>query len=89
MSIRTSIILLVALAMVAGYVFFVQLRQVEEEEEEPPWFYNLDIQDLTRIQIDDPEGVASFHLGDEATGASATRRAYPLAWSDGEASRCC
>ncbi len=65
MSIRTSIILLVALAMVAGYVFFVQLRQVEEEEEEPPWFYNLDIQDLTRIQIDDPEGVASFHLGDD------------------------
>ena len=63
MSIRTSIILVVALAMVAGYVFFVQLRQVEEEEEEPPWFYNLDIADLTRIHIEDSAGNASFHLG--------------------------
>ena len=66
MSIRTSIILLVALAMVAGYVFFVQLRQVEEVEEEPPWFYNLDIADLTRIHIEDPEGTATFYLGDDS-----------------------
>ena len=65
MSIRTSIILVIALAMVAGYVFFIQLRQVEEEEEQPPWFYNLDISDLTRIQIEDELGNASFHLGDD------------------------
>ncbi|MDE2860197.1 MAG: DUF4340 domain-containing protein [Chloroflexota bacterium] len=65
MSIRTSIILVVALAMVAGYVFFIQLRQVEEEEEEPPWFYNLDIADLTRIHIEDSAGNASFHLGED------------------------
>ncbi len=65
MSIRTSIILVVALAMVAGYVFFIQLRQVEEEEEQPPWFYNLDISDLTRIHIEAEEGDASFHLGDD------------------------
>ena len=65
MSIRTSIILVVALAMVAGYVFFIQLRQVEEEEEQPPWFYNLDISDLTRIHIKDGEENASFHLGED------------------------
>ena len=63
MSIRTSIILVVSLAMVAGYVFFVQLRQTEEVEEEPPWFYNLDISDLTRIHIEDGEEGATFYLG--------------------------
>ena len=65
MSIRTSIILVVALAMVAGYVFFIQLRQVEEEKEQPPWFYNLDISDLTRIHIKGGEENASFHLGED------------------------
>ena len=67
MSIRTSIILVISLAMVAGYVFFIQLRQTEEVAEQPPWFYNLDIQDLTRIHIEDGEaGASSFHLGDDA-----------------------
>jgi hypothetical protein len=64
MSIRTSIILVVSLAMVAGYVFFVQLKQVEEIPDEPPWFYNVDLYDLTRIAITD-QGEEAVFLIDE------------------------
>ena len=58
MSIRTSIILVVSLVMMAGYVFFVQLRGTVEVKDEPPWFYNVDMSDMARITITD--------YGDEA-----------------------
>ncbi|MDA0987710.1 MAG: DUF4340 domain-containing protein [Chloroflexi bacterium] len=63
MSIRTSIILVVSLAMVAGYVFFVQLKQVEDVPDEPPWFYSVDLSDLTRIAITDRGEETVFFLG--------------------------
>ncbi len=66
-SIRTSIILVVSLAMVAGWVFFVQLNKTPEVEEEPPWFYNVDMFDLARISIQDEGEEAVFFLGDDGT----------------------
>ncbi len=62
MSVRTSIILVVALVMVAGWVLFVELGKTPEAEEEPPWFYNVDINDMTRISITDGEDQANFYL---------------------------
>jgi len=64
-SIRTSIILVVSLAMVAGYVFFVQIRQTPEVQDNPPWFYNLDMLDMTRIAITDQEEETVFFLGED------------------------
>jgi hypothetical protein len=64
-SIRTSIILVVSLAMVAGYVFFVQLNQTAEVPDEPPWFYSVDMSDLTRIAIIDQGEEAVFFLGED------------------------
>jgi hypothetical protein len=65
MSIRTSIILVVSLVMVAGYVFFVQIRGTAEVVDEPPWFYNVDLSDMTRISITDRGEEAVFFLGDD------------------------
>ena len=62
MSVRTSIILVVALVMVAGWVLFVELGKTPEVEEEPPWFYNVDINDMTRISITDGDDQAVFFL---------------------------
>lgn len=63
MSIRTSIILVVSLAMVAGYVFFIQLEQTTEIQDEPPWFYNVDMSGITRITIIDRGEEAAFFFG--------------------------
>ena len=62
MSVRTSVILVIALIMVAGYVLFVQVGRQPEAEEEPPWFYNVDINDMTRILIHDQGEEAVFYL---------------------------
>ena len=48
--------------MVAGWVLFVELGKTPEVEEEPPWFYNVDINDMTRISITDGEDQAVFFL---------------------------
>jgi len=65
MSIRTSIILVVSLVMVAGYVFFIQIRESAEVQDEPPWFYSVDISDMTRISITDRGEEAIFFLGED------------------------
>lgn len=65
MSIRTSVLLVTALAMIAGYVFFVQLRQTTDAEEEPPWFYSVDMVDMSKITIADRGEEATFVLGDD------------------------
>ena len=62
MSVRTSIVLVIALIMVAGYVLFVQVGRQPEADEEPPWFYNVDINDMTRIHIQDRGEEAVFFL---------------------------
>jgi hypothetical protein len=49
--------------MVAGYVFFVQLKQTPEAKEEPPWFYNVDMSDMSRIAISAQGEEAVFSLG--------------------------
>jgi hypothetical protein len=63
MSIRTSIILVISLVMVAGYVFFIQIRDSDEDPEGPPFFYNLDEMDMTRVAVTTPAGEAVFFLG--------------------------
>ena len=65
MSIRTSIILLVLLAMIAGYVFFVQVRQTEDSSDITSWFYNIDLPDLKKITITDGDNESSFIEGDD------------------------
>ena len=65
MSIRTSIILVVSLAMVAGYVFFIQIKESAEVRDEPPWFYNVDTSDMTRISVTDRGEEAVFFLGED------------------------
>ena len=49
---RTSIILLILLAMIAGYVFFVQVRQTEESS---------DILHLTNLP---GSSIGEFEIGD-------------------------
>ena len=65
MSIRTSIILVVSLVMVAGYVFFIQIREPVDVRDDPPWFYNVDMSDMTRISITDRGEEAIFFLGED------------------------
>ena len=65
MSIRTSIILVVSLVMVAGYVFFIQIGEPAEVADEPPWFYNVDISNMTRISITERGEEAVFFLGED------------------------
>ena len=65
MSIRTSIILVVSLFMVAGYVFFVQVGQSPEIPDEPPWFYNINIEDMSKIHIIDRGEEVMFFLGED------------------------
>ena len=65
MSIRTSIILVVTLLMVSGYVFFVQIGTPTDSEEEPPWFYSADMSDMARISITSQEEEITFYLADD------------------------
>lgn len=65
MSIRTSIMLVVSLFMVAGYVFFVQVGQSPEIPDEPPWFYNINIEDMRKIHISDHGEEVVFFLGED------------------------
>ena len=65
MSIRTSIILVVTLLMVSGYVFFVQIGTPADSEEEPPWFYSADMSDMARISITSQEEEITFYLADD------------------------
>ncbi|MQF48977.1 DUF4340 domain-containing protein [SAR202 cluster bacterium AC-647-N09_OGT_505m] len=65
MSIRTSIILVVTLVMVAGYVFFIQIERPTEDQDTAPWFYNVDMSDMTQISITDREEEAVFFLGED------------------------
>ncbi|MBF8266849.1 MAG: exported protein of unknown function [Dehalococcoidia bacterium] len=58
MNVRTSVILILVLALVAGYVFFVQIGETTEPKEEPPWFYSIDMDDINRIAV--------TRLGEEA-----------------------
>lgn len=78
MSIRTSIILVVSLAMVAGYVFFVQIRQTTQVSDEPPWFYNVDLADMTRIAITTQGGEATFFLGEDSRWHLDTPEGLPV-----------
>jgi hypothetical protein len=62
---RTSILLLVVLAMVAGYVFFVQVSESPDSQDVPPWFYSIDINDINRIVIHRHGEAAAFVLGED------------------------
>jgi hypothetical protein len=57
--------LVVSLAMVAGYVFFVQLGKTPEAANEPPWLYNVSLDNMTRIAITDHGEEAVFYMGEK------------------------
>ncbi len=56
MSFRVSFILLVLVAIVAGYVAFFELQQAPEAQTQAPWFYN--------VGFDEIDGIAVEHLGE-------------------------
>lgn len=76
MNIRTSILLLAILALISGYVFFVDVSIQTSTEEEPPWLYNVDMEDMNRftITVDDKEAIFSsignglWHMGEPVGG---------------------
>jgi hypothetical protein len=51
MNVRLSIILVVVLILVGGYVFLYEVRKVPQPKEEPPWFYDVNMMDIVRISI--------------------------------------
>ena len=65
MNFRTSILLLVVLAMVAGYVFFIQVKESPSSQEVPPWFYSIDIDDINRIAINRQGDEGVFVLSED------------------------
>ena len=60
-NIRTSILLLAILALISGYVFFVDVSTQPPTEDESPWLYNVDMDDMNRftITVDDEQAVFS------------------------------
>ncbi|MBI2855487.1 MAG: DUF4340 domain-containing protein [Chloroflexi bacterium] len=75
MNIRTSVLLVIALALVSGYVFFAQREGTVEPTDEPPWFYNVELNDMRQITI--------THLGEEAVFALGTDGRWHLGDPDG------
>ncbi|MBI4336748.1 MAG: DUF4340 domain-containing protein [Chloroflexi bacterium] len=53
MNIRTTLVLVVLLSLVAGYFYFYELRRTTPAEPQPPWFYSLSREDITRIHVRD------------------------------------
>jgi len=51
MSFRVSFILLVLLAVVAGYVLIFELHRTPQKEPEPPFFYNVTSEEIARVSI--------------------------------------
>ena len=78
MNIRSSIILVVLLAMVAGYVFFVQVRVQPEVKAESPWFYSVDMADISTIEISKQEKNAKFSLGNDTRWRIGESDGYPV-----------
>ena len=78
MNIRTSIILVVLLLMVAGYVFFVQAKVQPEAKIDAPWFYSVDMADISTIQIDRAGEKAKFSLGDDEHWHIGEPDGYPV-----------
>ncbi len=64
MNLRTSIVLLIALIMVAGWVYFYEVRKPPEREEIPPWFYLADFDDIIGVSIEH-EGQSLGYSRDE------------------------
>ena len=78
MSIRTSIILVVTLLMVSGYVFFVQIGTSPDVEDEPPWFYSVDMSDMARISITSREEGIAFFLADDGRWHIGSKDGLPV-----------
>lgn len=78
MNIRTSIILVVLLLMVAGYVFFVQAKVQPEAKIDAPWFYSVDMADISTIEIDRTGEKAKFSLGDDEHWHIGGSDGYPV-----------
>jgi len=78
MNIRTSIILVVLLLMVAGYVFFVQAKVQPEAKVDAPWFYSVDMADISAIEIDRTGEKAKFSLGDDERWHIGEPDGYPV-----------
>ena len=65
MSFRTSIVLLIILALISGYVIAIGPSSVEDESESVPWFYNVEQEDINRISVKSNEDTTSFYLDED------------------------
>ena len=64
MNIRTSLVLLIALALVAGWVYFYELRLSPELEEKAPWFYLTELREITAVSVTDQGERRGYFLDD-------------------------
>lgn len=65
MSFRTSIVLLIILALIAGYVIAVEPNNKEDEAESVPWFYNVEQEDINHISVQSKQSASSFYLDED------------------------
>lgn len=72
MNFRFSMVLILILVLVGGYVGLYELRKAPPREDEPPWIYNVNMQDITRIAVTHQGATQAFvhqedgwHFADE------------------------
>ncbi|MBI2936283.1 MAG: DUF4340 domain-containing protein [Chloroflexi bacterium] len=65
MSIRITFVLVMFLAVVAGYFFFYDPAARKPEEPVTPWFYTTNMEDINRIQVEH-EGKTTAYFRDES-----------------------
>lgn len=66
MNIRLSLVLLTALALVAGWVFFYELRIRPEPAVKAPWFYLTDTEAIVRVSVTTGGQTSAYHYDQEA-----------------------
>ncbi len=66
MNIRLSLVLLTALALVAGWVFFYELRIRPESAVKAPWFYLTDTEDIVRVSVTTGGQASAYRYDQEA-----------------------
>ncbi|MBI4234100.1 MAG: DUF4340 domain-containing protein [Chloroflexi bacterium] len=59
MSIRTTVVLLTALVLVAGYLFFYEGSPAEKAPD-APWFYSASMEDITQVRVRHGEAEVAF-----------------------------
>lgn len=65
MSLRTTVFLVIAAAIVGVIVYINPFKKDEEDEPDPPWFYQVSMDDITTIQVKHQDKQVKFIKGPE------------------------